>query len=83
MCSFVNILVKTWENVQVRMIDSASLRFGQVYRVSHMISKSTLVVNLGGAGPFTRQDFNSRFQAFVVLPSPATRLTLAHAANVS
>lgn len=48
-CSFVNIPVKTWENVQVRMIDSASLRFGQVYRVPHMTSKSTLAVNLGGA----------------------------------
>lgn len=46
-CSFVNIPLKTWENVPVRMVDLASLRFGQVYRIPLMTSKSTLAVNLG------------------------------------
>lgn len=47
--SFVNIPVRTWENVPVRMIDTASFRFGQVYRIPRMTAKSTLAVNLGGA----------------------------------
>lgn len=47
--SFVNIPVKTWDSVPVRMIDTASFRFGQVYRIPQMTAKSTLAVNLGGA----------------------------------
>jgi len=47
--SFVNIPVKTWEKVPVRMVDTTSLGFGQIYRVPRMTTKSTLAVNLGGA----------------------------------